>query len=161
MVHLGPYCNILNCLRILLYTGLTVLCLYCSSHTLAKYLAAETIILTGAEDQPAILFPSITFCRKNVFDDVRQHLCFLCYAILLFIKHKEHLHVSSCDDVPEKLKTPFRSNPRWECSGDGGRVLRGWGGHSIHSRYLSPQGFVPMIIFVSWNIFDKYGGESR
>jgi hypothetical protein len=73
MVNFAPHCSILNGLRILLYLGLTVLCLYFGSHTVSKYLAAETILLTGSEDPPSILFPSISFCRKYIFDEVRQH----------------------------------------------------------------------------------------
>jgi hypothetical protein len=48
-MQLGPYCSLLNGLRSLLYLGLTGLCLYFSTYSMEKYLAAETIILTSAE----------------------------------------------------------------------------------------------------------------
>ncbi len=70
MVHLPPSCNLTNSLRAVLYLGLTVVCLLVSSYTVEKYLAGEIIETTSYKEQPAVLFPSITFCRKFLFNSV-------------------------------------------------------------------------------------------
>jgi hypothetical protein len=73
MVHLPPSCNLTNSLRAVLYLGLTLLCLLVSSYTVEKYLAGEIIETTSYKEQTAVLFPSITFCRKFLFNSVSSN----------------------------------------------------------------------------------------
>jgi hypothetical protein len=68
MVH--THCDLLSILRAALYVSLTVLSLYFSTYTVAKYMEGEVIILSSGDEQETFLFPSITFCRKFIFDEV-------------------------------------------------------------------------------------------
>ena len=79
MVHQPAHCNLLTSLQVILYLVLTCLCLYFSTYTIAKYMAGETIILSSGDKEETVLFPSITFCRKFIFDEVAMiyHLIYV------------------------------------------------------------------------------------
>jgi hypothetical protein len=75
MVH--THCQLLPILRAALYLSLTLICVYFSTYTLSKYMEGEVIILSSGEEQDTFLFPSITFCRKFIFDEVWIY-CIMC-----------------------------------------------------------------------------------
>jgi hypothetical protein len=63
-------CDLLRILRAALYVSLAILSIYFSTYTVAKYMEGEVIILSSDDEQETILFPSITFCRNYIFDEV-------------------------------------------------------------------------------------------
>jgi hypothetical protein len=63
-------CDLLLILRVALYVSLAILSIYFSSYTVTKYMEGQVIILSMDDEQETILFPSITFCRNLIFDEV-------------------------------------------------------------------------------------------
>ena len=98
------YSRFLTILRVILYLVLTCLCLYFSTYTLAKYMAGETIILSSGDEEETVLFPSITFCRKFIFDEVWKYFLTLHVHIISYIPLKldfvnKHIVLNQCYNV--------------------------------------------------------------
>jgi hypothetical protein len=75
-------CDLWLILRAALYVSLAVLSLYFSTYSVAKYMEGEVIILSSGDEQETFTFPSITFCRNYIFDQVLDKMQYLSSNIL-------------------------------------------------------------------------------